>query len=573
MRSSVAILAGALLLAALPAAAQQSGPIPYQLIFDPNSITQKREGADNELWVRGQYRIRQDGEVKGDAWKAYKVLVKENDTPVKLLNMPQPVKVAVEDLSIVLAMDISGSMNEFGRIQQARKAANAFFSQLPAAADCGLILFDHELKVTIPPTSDRGPLLLKIEKTEPSGGTAYLDAAKHAIQMLKETKTKGKAAVIMTDGVDLNSRATLEEVIKDARDAGVKVFTIGIGEPGKNDWVSTVLALDKSGSMLEPADDNDKILKIDALKTAADRFIEIMRSKARATLLDFSDHVRTPEAFIGNKAKLQKELQLRISQKTAGGETAFLDAAYTAVATLMADNHEGKRAVVVLTDGVDNSSRRRKEEVIKRAKDAKIAIHMLGLGRKGELDEDTMKEIAKATGGRYYHAGNQKKLLEIFENLSIQLHDDGIDEDTLKILASQTGGEYYPAKDVQKLKFILGEVTKSVQETSFPIAFKSRFQAEDGTVRTISLSLVERKAGAGTDTIGNPSDPGGEEKIDLSQFVERQKTEAATTQVGGVVVAEMNYGVYLVMLGLLGVLLALPPALRRMTRGAQSGSA
>jgi VWFA-related protein len=573
MRTSVAVLGGALLLAALPALAQQPAqtPVPYKLIFDPDQVSQGREGANNTLYVTVRFTISQVGEVKGDAWKEYKILIKENGNKVKVVDMPQPEVVQEDDLSLVLAMDVSGSMNEHNRIQRAREAANVFFNQLPSKAECGLILFDHELKVTLPPTTDRGPLLQKVKTTEPAGGTAFLEATKTAIlQMLAGAKSKNKAVVLMTDGVDLNSRATLKEVIQIAKDAKVAVFTIGIGEPGKNDVVSTVLALDKSGSMLEPADHADKILKIDALKVAAARFIEIMRNKARATLLEFSDQLRIPEPFSGDKDKLRKDLEVRISQKTAGGETAFLDAAYTAVATLEADNPAGKKAVVVLTDGVDNSSRRRKEEVIKRAQDAKIAIYMLGLGRPGELDEDTMKEIAKATGGRYYHAGNQQKLLELFENLSIQLHDDGIDEDTLKTLATQTGGKYYPVKDVKDLKFILKEVSKTVQVKPYTEKFASLFQDDDGTRRVISLHLGRQTTTSGSSP-RTPSLPGPTGTTGSDGFEELQSGKAHT-QVHGVVVANMNYLVYLGMLGLLGVLLALPPALRKITRGSSGGS-
>src|SRR5207302_8482742 len=100
-----------------------------------------------------------------------------------------------------------------------------------------------------------------------------------------------------------------------------------------------------------------------------------------------------------------------------------------------ADGAKGKRAVVAMTDGVDNSSRRRVDEVIERAKEGKIALYMLGFGRDRELDEKTMQAMASETGGKYYHAKNEKALMEIFENLSIQLHYDGIDETTLTQLA------------------------------------------------------------------------------------------------------------------------------------------
>src|SRR5262249_17858071 len=145
---------------------------------------------------------------------------------------------------------------------------------------------------------------------------------------------------------------------------------------------------------------------------------------------------------------------------TASGETALFDATCDALDTLNADTEQtlkahkpvGKRALVVLTDGIDNKSRRRFEDVIRAAKEAKVPLHLLGLGRPGELDETTMQRMAKETGGQYYPARNQQRLYEIFENLSIELHDDGIDELSLKQLADETGGKYYLARNVEDLQ-------------------------------------------------------------------------------------------------------------------------
>jgi Ca-activated chloride channel family protein len=569
MRTPLAILAAALLVAAVPTLARQPGqnPIHYRIIFNPEyDVIQAREPPNNTLYVTVRFGV-EGKQLTPEVAKQYKILVKENGRERRRVDVPQ-VKPS-EDLSLVLAMDISGSMNELDskkvrRIEQARAAANIFFNKLPAKADCGLILFNHTLKVTEPPSKDRGVLMDFVKKTEPSGGTAYLDATKAAVELwLGQIKAKGtaKAVVVMTDGMDFNSRAKLPEVIKTAKDAGVKVYTIGIGEPGKNDPVSTVLVLDTSGSMKERADNNDTSTKIAALKGAAERFIDLMRVKAKATLLPFSDQVRNPSPFSGDKDELKKILKESISK--VEGETAFIDAAYTAVATLAAENPKGIKAVVVLTDGVDNSSRRRKEEVIARAKQAGIKIYMLGLGRledkakkqPAELDEATMKAIAEGTGGKYYHAGNQEKLMELFESLSFQLHDQGVNEEELKQLAHQTGGQYYAAKDASNLKFILEEVSQSVQKNE-TIKFESLFQADDGTVRNITLDLVRLTGGSGN---GAPQ----------FQVVQR---EEALTQVRGVVVPEMNYLVYLGMLGVLGVLLSLPPALRRLTRGTNGRS-
>ena len=102
---------------------------------------------------------------------------------------------------------------------------------------------------------------------KPMGGTAYLQATYEAVDMLGDVPGR-RAVVLMTDGVDLNSDVTLREVIKKAQAKDVPVYTLGVGEPGRGEPVTTVLVLDHSGSMADPASDKDSVSKIEALHRA-----------------------------------------------------------------------------------------------------------------------------------------------------------------------------------------------------------------------------------------------------------------------------------------------------------------
>src|SRR5262249_22951641 len=157
-------------------------------------------------------------------------------------------------------------------------------------------------------------------------GTAYLDATLRAVEMLRDVPGR-KAVLLMTDGVDLNSKATLPEVIREAQRGAVRVYTVGVGEPGRGDPVATVLVLDHSGSMHEPADARSKTPKIAALHRAAGRFVETMRPGARTSLLPFSSVAEAPGPFTANKEVLKRSIQ----QLKPEGETALFDAVYAAV--------------------------------------------------------------------------------------------------------------------------------------------------------------------------------------------------------------------------------------------------
>ena len=455
------------------APAQNKKKQPYVIEFDRARDVEQTsvspDGKKKGIFVKVKFAITLDGSKVEKLDDDHLLIIEEDGHKVKEVSLPKPV--ASEALTVILTMDTSGSMSG-RRIEQARVAADVFLQKLPARSDCGLILFDHEVRDRLPPSFDRAPVQAKIHAIDPRGGTAYLDATAEAIEMLRSTPNgRDRAIVLMTDGIDINSKKTIQQVIAQAKQERVRVYPIGIGEPGKLDPVNTVLVLDHSGSMKTPASDTDVTAKIKALHLAGERYVDSMSSVGRCSIIPFSSLVGTPRAFM-DKTQAPR-LKDSIRKLTAYGETAFYDATYEAIGVLEADNKPGKRAVITMTDGYDNTSRRRVGEVIDRAKEAGIPLYMLGFGRDGEIDQATMDRMAKATGGKYFHANSKDALLEIFEKLAILLHDDGIDEAALKQLARETRGQYFPAKNVAELKMILADVTQNIQRESYEIVFES----------------------------------------------------------------------------------------------------
>jgi VWFA-related protein len=532
-------------LAVVPAAAQDE-KAPYRVKIDPKSVfsTMRDQGGKRSRMVSLQFQITRssDGGVVVSVPKD-EIVVEEDGVKVAGLEIFQP---RAHKLTTVLAIDISGSMARSSKMEQAKQAALAFLDRLDERADVGLILFDHQIKVAEPPARDaarqkehRDKLREIIREAKPQGGTAYIDATVRAVEMLKGI-TGRRAVVLMTDGVDMNSKHKLAEAIEAAQASELPVYTLGIGKPGTNQQVTTVLVLDRSGSMIGKADDTDKLRKIDALKRAATRFVELMGPGAKTTLLPFSSTVDRPENFTDDR----RTLGARIKALRAHGGTLLYDATFAGIETLEASGVKGKRAVIVLTDGKDESpgSRRSDAEVIARAKEVGIPLYMLGLGRPGEIDEPVMKKMAKETGGNYYHAGSQDKLLELFENLSIELHDDGIDEKSLRALADQTGGKYIHVSEISKLTFFYEQLADELQQT-YRVTFESRRASHDGTARGIDVKIVRDK-----------------QVISVAE-------KGVDYVVRGVVVPEMSYGVYLVFLGGLGLLLLFPAVVRRIHKG------
>ncbi|HBN04568.1 MAG TPA: aerotolerance regulator BatA, partial [Bacteroidales bacterium] len=114
----------------------------------------------------------------------------------------------VEGVDIVVALDISGSMlaEDFkpNRLEAAKEVAKDFM-QGRLTDNIGLVVFSGEAFTQCPPTTDHRMLLELTSKVE-SGiiedGTAIGDGLATAINRMKDTKTKSKTIILLTDGVN-----------------------------------------------------------------------------------------------------------------------------------------------------------------------------------------------------------------------------------------------------------------------------------------------------------------------------------------------------------------------------------
>jgi VWFA-related protein len=558
----------AAVLAALPLLAETRPPAGYQIDYDGNVKIRSYDGPKGPgIYYTVRYRLSNPNNVKvseDDKIVIYEDGIEVDRFPIPTTKVKIPVEVKKEDLTTVLALDVSASMAFSDKIGEAKQAAGKFLDILGHRMDTGLILFDDTVAVNDAnrfrnPSGDHArhkeqTALIRrlINQARPLNGSAYRDATVKAIDMLSFVEGR-KAVVLMTDGLDVNSRVKLPEVIKRATTIGVPVYTVGIGAPG----VNTVLVLDRSGSMAAPANDTDKKPKIKALHEAGMKFVQEMRPGSRVSLLPFSTEVDVPAPFTDDKQRLISTIR---SLEPEGG-TSLYDATMTAVETLVAARPPGNRIVVVLTDGKDESpgSRFSDRAVIERAKEAGIKLYMLGLGRKKEINEKVMTEMARQTGGQYFYVGSAAELISTFEKLSADLND----VEALKELAEKTGGKFYRANDVSELQtrfkevaeVVLQEVVKLKEsEDLYEHEFKSARNVNDGTARKITIVVKSFKKGKD-----------GQAEVEES-LSERKEGHG---QVHGLVVPEQSPVLYLVLLGCVAGCLALPAGLRGLKGSAR----
>jgi hypothetical protein len=147
-----------------------------------------------------------------------------------------------------------------------------------------------------------------------------------------------------------------------------------------------------------------------------------------------------------------------------------------------------RQALILLTDGLDNRSRHQPQEIVERAKADEVRIFTLGLGSGREVDTRVLQGLAEETGGQFFHVEHQDRLTEVFEELSIALHDDGIDEQALQRLATSTGGLYHHVREIDKLQAAFAQLAATVENTH-SVKFTSRRARHDGTARGIEIRL------------------------------------------------------------------------------------
>lgn len=180
--------------------------------------------------------------------------------------------------------------------------------------------------------------------------------------------------------------------------------------------LSVGLVLDTSESMIgDPISDS---------REAAMSFLDQLRSDDRAALIAFSSGLNPNPASLNPKLELDfsdnlKPLYGIIENLEAYGQTHLYNAA-TKMVALTENEPEGRRAILLLTDGRNEPADvGDPEEVIQRAKDANIPFFVIGLGR--AIDEPYLTRLATETGGLFRFAPTSDELGELFDEMAARL--------------------------------------------------------------------------------------------------------------------------------------------------------
>ena len=182
--------------------------------------------------------------------------------------------------------------------------------------------------------------------------------------------------------------------------------------------VSIGLIFDMSGSMSD---------KVDKARQAAVEFMRTANPLDQFFLVSFNDRAELTSGFTTSV----EELQSRMMFTAARGRTALLDAVYLGLSQ-MRGAHNGKRALLIISDGGDNHSRYNESDVKNFLKEADCQLYAIGIydpiSVRSRTSEELngpslLTEMTEMTGGRVFPVGNIGELPDIAAKIGMELRN------------------------------------------------------------------------------------------------------------------------------------------------------
>ena len=221
-----------------------------------------------------------------------------------------------------------------------------------------------------------------------------------------------------------------------------------------------VLLLDLSGSTSE---------KLDLIRSSAKRFVEAARPTDRLSIVTFTERARLVSPLTSDRVELLK--RIKKIKKPEGG-TNFWDALrYVLEDVLSPSNTLHRKAVVVMTDGIDNAlpdaegdgsatSFEELLEIVRRSDSIVIPIYL-------DTEREMVKQL-RASETSYLIARRQ-----------------------LAQLATESGSIVYQASKVEDLEGVYEQVIRDLG-TVYSLGYRPSNKQRDGSWRTVEVRLVAR---------------------------------------------------------------------------------
>jgi Ca-activated chloride channel homolog len=182
--------------------------------------------------------------------------------------------------------------------------------------------------------------------------------------------------------------------------------------------LSVGIVFDTSGSMGA---------KLARSREAVAQFMKTANPQDEFFLITFNDH---PDLVVPFSSDTE-EIQNRLTFIQSKGRTALLDGVYMAM-NQMKKARNPRRAILIISDGGDNSSRYTEGDVRRAVREADVQIYSIGIfepvASRGRTPEELsgpalLGEITDQTGGRHFEVDNLAELPDVAAKIGIELRN------------------------------------------------------------------------------------------------------------------------------------------------------
>jgi Ca-activated chloride channel family protein len=210
--------------------------------------------------------------------------------------------------------------------------------------------------------------------------------------------------------------------------------------------VSLVFAIDTSGSMRP---------KLDTVVKASTNLVKASRRDDEMAVIEFKDQPELLEEFTTDTNDVIDTLNGLVASR----QTAMLDALYLAADYANKEGKNRRKAVLVVTDGLDNDSFYKFGEVVSHLREIDVQVYLIGFIN--DLDKDS---------GLFKKSPKEKA------------------EGLLNKLAEETGGKSFYPKELSEVHAIAQQISTDLR-TQYSIGYYPTNSSKDGTFRAVKVQV------------------------------------------------------------------------------------
>jgi VWFA-related protein len=244
-------------------------------------------------------------------------------------------------------------------------------------------------------------------------------------------------------------------------------------EPQKIEFFQTttapfnlVLALDLSGSIKD---------KLDVVKSAALRFIDVLGPQDKVAVVTFTDEIRVVSQLTNDREELKR--RIKAVDRSQGG-TAFYEALWFSLMDTLRGTRGQRNAIVVMTDGVDSSLDRYNPM------ESRVSFNQLT----HRLEESDVLVFPIYLDTEYE---------EVFERGNSSSEAYAIARDQLARIGELTGGQMFKAEKVGDLSGVYKQVAAAIR-TVYSVGYYPTNPEKDGTFRRVRVGVNRADAAVRT---------------------------------------------------------------------------